>query len=227
MSRIASTKYCPDCEQIKSADDFTRNAARPDGLCHYCKICYRARCKASYERRRLAMGKKLRVRPEVPTGHKYCPDCEQVKPLGEWHKNSTSSDGFASYCKACRAIRGRQNHLKSNYGLTIDEYRRMFDAQGGLCAICRERPAEHIDHHHGSGRVRGLTCFPCNGGIGQFKENVNWLESAIEYLREFDPERDNLRVEVAARLERLNLPAAMAAQRAAMQRIQDGIGPAS
>ena len=28
--------------------------------------------------------------------------------------------------------------------------------QKGLCAICREAPTEHVDHHHETGRVRGI-----------------------------------------------------------------------
>lgn len=42
--------------------------------------------------------------------------------------------------------------------------------------------AAHVDHDHDTGKVRGITCFPCNGGMGQFKENVEWLANAIAYL---------------------------------------------
>ena len=45
----------------------------------------------------------------------------------------------------------------------------MFAVQGGVCAICEEAPASHVDHDHETGRVRGLLCFNCNGALGQFR----------------------------------------------------------
>lgn len=61
--------------------------------------------------------------------------------------------------------------------------------QDGLCAICKapETPEPkgnlHVDHDHTSGRVRGLLCFPCNAGLGSFKDDIERLEAAIEYLK--------------------------------------------
>jgi len=60
----------------------------------------------------------------------------------------------------------------------------MLEEQGGLCAICRAAPAAHVDHDHATGKVRGLLCFNCNGGLGQFKDRIQVLEAAIGYLRE-------------------------------------------
>lgn len=51
-----------------------------------------------------------------------------------------------------------------------------------MCALCRERPARHIDHDHASGHVRGMLCFPCNAGLGQFRDRSDLLEAAIGYL---------------------------------------------
>lgn len=69
--------------------------------------------------------------------------------------------------------------------LTEDDYRRMFEAQGGVCAICREKPKTGrlaVDHIHGTDRVRGLLCNLCNPALGLFKDDPNRLRAAIEYL---------------------------------------------
>lgn len=58
----------------------------------------------------------------------------------------------------------------------------MIDAQGGVCAICRERPAEHVDHDHDTGRVRGILCFTCNVGIANFGEDRERMRFAMIYL---------------------------------------------
>ncbi len=59
----------------------------------------------------------------------------------------------------------------------------MSEAQNGLCAMCRDGPAAHVDHDHVSGQVRGLLCFNCNAGLGLFKDRTVVLAAAITYLR--------------------------------------------
>lgn len=54
---------------------------------------------------------------------------------------------------------------------------------GGRCQICSAENSHHIDHDHGTGRVRGLLCGTCNSGLGFFKDNVEYLESAARYIR--------------------------------------------
>ena len=84
--------------------------------------------------------------------------------------------------------------LKTNYNLTPDEKLNMVEEQENLCAICGQPETSvdkrsgktkclSIDHHHESGRVRGLLCGKCNAAIGLLKEDPKILESAIEYLK--------------------------------------------
>lgn len=83
--------------------------------------------------------------------------------------------------------------MKSNYGITLDEYDEMISKQGGRCAICgdafeiggnsRKRPC--VDHCHRSGDVRGVLCSNCNTGIGYFKDNPLMLASAAKYTQSF------------------------------------------
>ena len=40
---MSNTKRCPDCEQIKSVDEFHNNKASIDGKAAYCKVCLLAR----------------------------------------------------------------------------------------------------------------------------------------------------------------------------------------
>ena len=62
----------------------------------------------------------------------------------------------------------------------------MITDQGGLCPICRKRPAVHVDHDHKTDKVRAILCEMCNGGLGQFKDSleddIGVMERAMEYL---------------------------------------------
>lgn len=74
-----------------------------------------------------------------------------------------------------------------SYGMTKEIYENMFTEQNGLCAICGQREPVRgrrlsIDHHHGNGIVRGLLCTNCNRALGYFKDDVNILNKAVQYL---------------------------------------------
>jgi hypothetical protein len=66
------------------------------------------------------------------------------------------------------------------------EYELMFSMQNGVCAICNQKSVHKlaVDHNHETGEVRGLLCKQCNVGLGMFKEEIRWLENAIQYIRD-------------------------------------------
>ena len=77
----------------------------------------------------------------------------------------------------------RTNHLRRTYGMTQEEFDKMFSGQSGRCAICfRSNGIWHIDHDHCTGKVRGILCHSCNLGLGRFSDSVEHLRSAIAYL---------------------------------------------
>lgn len=76
------------------------------------------------------------------------------------------------YCS--RACVGTANKFKQ-YGITIQDYNRMFAEQSGHCKMCGGSPLEgqslHVDHDHTTGTVRGLLCVSCNVHLGWFELN--------------------------------------------------------
>jgi hypothetical protein len=82
--------------------------------------------------------------------------------------------------------RERAGHLKRKYGMTIEQYDAMLEAQGGGCFICARPPREdislHVDHDHSTGKVRGILCFRCNNALADFQEDVRLLAKAANYL---------------------------------------------
>ncbi len=134
---------------------------------------------------------------------KPCRNCGEVKPLDEFYNQAKSKDGKQYICKLCDAARNKayreadperrsmQRHrskLKLNYGITVEQYDEMLEAQGGVCACCgapdpgRGDNRLFVDHCHDSDEIRGLLCHKCNTGIGMLGDNLDGLWQAMLYL---------------------------------------------
>jgi hypothetical protein len=187
-------KKCNVCQSDKESADFDASSTSADGLTAKCKDCRRAYNRAAYYRSRDGLPG---LRPPAPAvgDAKACRDCGRVLPPDAFPRFKRSADGRGTYCKPCHNARGRASkqarhggsrnyHLKQPYGITAADYDRMLAEQGGLCALCRERPAEHVDHDHVTGRVRGLLCFCCNQGLGNFRDRADVLRLAVGYLQQ-------------------------------------------
>ena len=133
---------------------------------------------------------------------KICKTCKKRKKLTSFYisykyKNNSIYSTECKECSKLRTINYRKNNrekgysagIKYLYGITVEDYNKMFSAQKGKCAICKSSETQKnkrrfdIDHNHTTGKVRGLLCHNCNSAIGKFKENINSLKNAIRYLK--------------------------------------------
>lgn len=145
------------------------------------------------------------------TRTRVCRACGKRKRLASFHRHTRF--GTQYNCKRCankiaKAWRKRnpsygkarwsanrpyfRNHrLLERYGISLDDYNRMYARQRRRCAICR-RPERRrlrgriaplvVDHDHVTGRVRGLLCHRCNTALGYVEQRL-WLRKAQAYLR--------------------------------------------
>lgn len=81
----------------------------------------------------------------------------------------------------------RGRYHKVTYGLDKEEVDYLRETIKE-CQICggppTGRPNFSIDHDHSTGKVRGLICNKCNGGLGYFDDDIDKLFAAIKYLRQ-------------------------------------------
>ena len=111
---------------------------------------------------------------------RLCYKCGVEKALTD--ANFRRSRGhFRGYCRPCQ---NRFHRYQKGYGMSVEEYESMLEAQGGACRICggRHVRALAVDHCHRTGRIRGLLCSNCNTALGMMKDDPLTVARAAAYL---------------------------------------------
>lgn len=166
----------------------------PDRLCVMCqqpipktkrtdsKVCS-GECKRRYaadKTRRWALANPERVqeaRARRPTTE-AARQTQREARLRSYHKRRAEDPALAEY-------RQRSQWLR-RYGITVEDYDVMLEAQNGVCAVCLgscslgKRLA--VDHNHETGEVRGLLCFRCNSAMAVFDAEPGRLDRVRVYL---------------------------------------------
>ena len=126
---------------------------------------------------------------------KVCPKCDTEKSLDSFHKSKANKDGLQIHCKECKKKgycpdKQASRNLQTKFGITLEDYDRMLEDQGGCCKVCgADEPGGgksrfSVDHNHSTGKVRGLLCNGCNTGLGLLQDSPEVLAKALTYLLE-------------------------------------------
>jgi hypothetical protein len=137
--------------------------------------------------------------------NRKCAKCKEEKNTLDFHKNKSDKSGFHHYCKKCNSeqkkygyinnpnykLTSKKGFYKHIYNTTIEEVDLALKRQEYKCSICKNEidllnKTAVIDHNHTTGNFRSLLCYRCNTGLGQFKENIEYLKSAINYIEKFN-----------------------------------------
>jgi hypothetical protein len=121
--------------------------------------------------------------------------------------------GLKYMCKTCENEKGRLKYhaeykhepahykkqyvrkIQKQYGITEEEYTLLWENTKGVCKICNATMESAlfkntrgvravVDHCHKTGDIRGIICHKCNGGLGQFDDDLENLKRAVQYLEE-------------------------------------------
>jgi len=158
-------KRCKKCGEVKPSTEYYAAKGTRDGLRGDCKACFATRAKLWYQANREHV----------------------IERVQSWQR--ANPERLSATRKKTRELRrdiDRDAYLRRKFGLGSPEYEAMLADQGGRCRICGRLPRNgsslHVDHDHETGEVRGLLCFRCNGGLGQFSEDTERLALAAGYL---------------------------------------------
>lgn len=150
---------------------------------------------------------------------KTCSKCKEEKSVEDFYKSSRY--GYQAWCKKCNTqaqkdwrensrdkyrnyhdkwyeenknsvLKASRDRALRKYGISEEEYSRLYVSQQGICAICgkpetRKQNGKEtllcVDHDHETGRIRGLLCHTCNVGIGMLC-TAELLDKAYDYLND-------------------------------------------
>lgn len=167
---MVESKVCSRCRVEKAVSEFKKDARYSGGVRGICKACIREYDRERYRRPEVEAERKRRISsPKVKA--------QRDEALRRWAERNPEK---------VRA-KARKLQLKKKYGLSLEDYRRMVAARGGLCDCCGKEPRGKrglfVDHDHVTEKVRGLLCYHCNSGIGRLGDDLGGVRLAEAYLR--------------------------------------------
>jgi hypothetical protein len=165
--KTCSNKNCEQ-QNPQPLDNFYKRKTTKDGLDSSCKACVQKRNKDYLNTEKGKLARK--------------------KALSNFSKTNNAKAQAKNYRESVKGtISKRKKWLKYKYSITPEDYYEMLVAQDYKCKICKTTENEgrqflDVDHCHTSQKIRGLLCNQCNNGLGRFKDSIELLQSAIEYL---------------------------------------------
>lgn len=160
-SVIDTTRQCGTCKEFKTLTEFSNvspNKRYKHNKNSVCKVCCSVKSSAYYK---TAVGK-------------------------EKNKLRSKKQRMLNREVINRTVR-LSNYKKQGISITKLQYIELYEAQESRCAICNSHESEQkkklsLDHCHTTLKVRGFLCDNCNTALGKFKDDVNLLTKAINYL---------------------------------------------
>jgi hypothetical protein len=209
---IPGAKICPDCKIEKLSSSFNKANGNKDGLQVCCKSC-----QASLERNRQYGLSSEQYSAMLEAQGGACAICKFTPGPGDRghdtdHIHGTKivrgllhskcnrglghfKDDIAIIGKAIDYLNGQTLGIVYSTPFDKDIRNKILLAQGYLCKICStdlHGKKACIDHDHLTNMVRGILCYNCNWGLGQFDDSIPILQSAIKYLEKYKTNVENV-----------------------------------
>jgi hypothetical protein len=189
---------CSTCKKWKDNSHFQKDNAKPRGYSYRCKECQKEidnlpenkkKNKEYYEANKdkakayaVEYMKSNGERVNKRRMERYYQNQDKSKIYYQEHKEEIKKKQQEN----SRELRNKR--LMKNFGISIDEYDKLFELQRGCCAICGRHQSKlkrtlALDHNHANGNNRGLLCYRCNTFLGYCNDNIACFENAINYLK--------------------------------------------
>jgi len=185
------SKFCSRCGIKKDFNEFYKRTDQPNNYKSHCIACHKIDNinKKEYMKEYRKIYRRLnkeKIKQQMSLYSQNNKEVLRQKKKDYYNKNKEKfKEKMQQYDKKVKERRSDALQ-KQKYGISLEQKAQMIKEQGGTCRICKN-PLEPgrkspTDHDHKTGKVRGILCNKCNIGLGMFKDNIEYLQSAIEYL---------------------------------------------
>ena len=176
------TLICTKCNLEKSISEFYPSKRHKLGYIRTCKQCEKVRALKKYDpekkRKHYLENKEmylLRTKEYIKKNKDLI-----KKKNNEYYKNNKLK--FLESGWKSKGILNKNSEIFKK-----QDFDELFEKANYTCAICNIDSPKHIkgfvvDHCHNTGIARGILCAHCNLALGGFKDNVEILKKAIDYL---------------------------------------------
>jgi len=121
---------------------------------------------------------------------KVCNICQRLLDTAKFSKNQTGLNNRVVRRPSCDDCRVEIDGVNPPKAETVKWENKKPYLMPFECPICKKTTIPGLtskvvlDHDHKDGKIRGWICESCNTGLGRFKDDINLLQRAIEYLQQ-------------------------------------------
>ncbi|MBU1173427.1 MAG: hypothetical protein KKD44_27985 [Proteobacteria bacterium] len=181
--RFPGIKFCTNCKEEKTPEDFHNDKNTKDGKCSICAECNKKRSNAYHLKNRV-----IRPQPIRFADIKFCPKCKEEKSEGKF--GTTKKGKLRSWCNSCLAEDARIR--RANDIRPKKEYlpRMEGSKECSKCAINKEITLFHVNKSATDGRCS--QCIECVKEYGsEYSEknrekirrrSAEWYENNLDYV---------------------------------------------
>lgn len=120
---------------------------------------------------------------------KICNVCHKLKKTSEFAKNQNAKNNRSVRRPSCKDCRIK---MEGTGIPKVDKIKWLKEKpvnEPFECPVCKKRTIAGVtskvvlEHDHHTGKAGGWICDSCNTGLGRFKDDIELLKSAIEFLK--------------------------------------------
>jgi hypothetical protein len=178
-------RKCRNCERELPATKqyFYQHSRCKDGLTRTCKACSSQKNDEAFRKRKAREPERIAAQARERARKHYYKNLEKSRESSRRSAAKARQDPE-------KMAKIRMRKRGDGAGLTVEQFEKLFDEQGRLCAICQSKQPGgsvgwNIDHCHKTRKVRFILCCHCNRGLGAFKDDPETMRKAAALLEGF------------------------------------------